>query len=70
LKEGKVEMGLVLELTLKGLFLLPEVVAGTVFNIDENARQTDPFKIGPVFPIERFTAGAHEPLDAGTFEMA
>ena len=63
-------MGLVLELTLKGLTFLPEVVAGTVFNIDENARHTDPFKIGPVFPIEGFAAGAHESLDAGAFEVA
>ena len=63
-------MGLVFELTLKGLFLLPEVVAGTAFNIDENARQTDPFKIGPVFSVEGFAAGAHESLDTGAFEAA
>ena len=61
-------MGLVLEMTLQGLLLLTEVIAGASFNIHENTRKTDPFKIGPVFPIEGFTAGAHKPLDTRTFK--
>jgi hypothetical protein len=68
LKERKIEMGLVFELALKGLLLLAEVVAGALLYVHQDSRQTDPFKIGPVFPVERLTTGADKTTDTGAPE--
>ena len=61
-------MGLVIKLSLKGLPLLAEVVTGASFNINQNSRDPDPFKIRAVLSIERFTAGTHKTTNAGTLE--
>ena len=56
LKKREVEVGLVFKSSLECLFLLAQIVAGTLINIDQNSRKADPLKVRAMFSIEAFAA--------------
>jgi hypothetical protein len=60
LEEREVEMGLIFKLAFKRLFLLSQVVARASLHVDKDSGQTDSFKVWPMLPVKRLTAGANE----------
>ena len=59
----QIEMGLIFKPAFHSLFLLAQIIAGASLHIDQNPRQSNPFKVWPMLSIKGLATGANKSSD-------